>query len=46
MRCPIIYKDDLVKYVHGLNKSVPISNIRKMSKKQLYAIWYNKNKMS
>jgi hypothetical protein len=44
MRCPLVYKSDLVRYVHSLNKSVPISRIRKMKINQLYAIWYSSQK--
>jgi len=42
MRCPITTKKDLVTYVHSINKSKPISRIAKMSKSQLYAIWYSR----
>lgn len=42
MKCPLVYKSDLVKYVHSLNKTVPISRINKMSKRQLYAIWFSR----
>ena len=43
MRCPIIYKSDLVHYVWSLKPSVPKYKIAKMSKSQLYAIWYKNN---
>ena len=43
MRCPIVYKADLVTYVHSLNNKVPITKIRNMSKRQLIAIWYSNN---
>jgi len=43
MRCPIIYKSDLVSYVHSLNKKVPITKIRAMKISQLKAIWYSRN---
>lgn len=44
MRCPLIYKSDLVDYVHSLNKSVPKYKIARKSKQQLYAIWYSTQK--
>lgn len=43
MKCPLIYKSDLVHYVWKLNTSVSKSKINKMSKRQLYAIWYSRN---
>lgn len=44
MRCPLIYKADLIRYVHSLNKDIPISKIRRMKKRQLYAIWFSKQR--
>lgn len=39
MKCPIVYKSDLIKWAASwFNK--PESHFRKMSKKQLYAIWH------
>ena len=44
MRCPLVYKSDLVHYVWSLNTSVAKSKISKMKKSQLYAIWYKNNR--